>query len=139
MPDHEASAVGWYFGMYPKTATLGTGVFALEKDALSRFRQRVDSDDGDRLRTICETLSSAGFRLSEPELKRAPPPYAADHRNGEHLRRKSLAAWRDFNNPDWLTGPDGVSACIETFRTLNPLNDWLHGLERVSGALGRTQ
>lgn len=138
MPEREASAVGWYFGMYPKTATLGAGVFALEKEGLSRFRQRLDSEDGDALRAICETLSRAGFRLSEPELKRTPPPFPADHQNAEHLRRKSLAAWRDFDNPDWLAGPNAVSACIETFRTLKPLNDWLHGLEPASRTLGRT-
>lgn len=132
MPEREASAVGWYFGMYPKKVTLGAGVFALEKETLSRFRQRLDSEDGDELRAICETLLNAGFRLSEPELKRVPPPFPADHRNADNLRRKSLAAWRDFVDADWLTGPKAVSTCFETFRTLTPLNNWLYGLvERI--------
>ncbi len=131
MPEDSASAAGWYFGMYAKKATLGAGVFALEKERLTRFRQKLHGEKGDTLREICEALLSAGFRLSEPELKRTPPPYPSDHPNAEYLRRKSLAAWFDFDNPKWLTGSHAISRCIETFQTLKPLNDWLSDLDRM--------
>ena len=129
MPIEGASDVGWYFGMYPRTVTLGAGVFALEKRRLTHFRDKLDGKDGDALRDMCEHLADAGFRLSEPELKRVPPPYPSDHPNGEYLRRKSLAAWSDCDDPKWLTGSQAVAKCLETFRTLKPLYDWLSDLD----------
>lgn len=131
MPAHGASMAGWFFGMYPTKATLGAGVFALEKERLTCFRQKLDGEDGDTLRGICDVLLSADFRLSEPELKRTPPPYPSDHPNAEYLRRKSLAAWFDFDNPKWLTGTEAISRCLETFQVLKPLNGWLSDLDRT--------
>lgn len=128
MPHEGSPATGWYFGLYPQRATIGAGMFTFGKKQLPRFRERLDGEDGDELRRICDALVNNGHRLSEPELKRVPPPFSQEHPDAAHLRRKSLAAWRDFDDPAWLAGPMAVAKCMESFKMLKPLNDWLSAL-----------
>ncbi len=114
----------WFFGFEPGHCALGTGVFAFEKQALERFRDRVAAEDGAALEKILGALEKKGIRLSEPDLKRVPSGWPQDHARAHLLRHKGLAAWIDHDEKAAI-GPDLVKSCKADFRRLKPLFDWL--------------
>ena len=65
-------------------------------------------------------LEEQNVRIAEPELKRVPAPYAADHPRAALLRRKGLTAWIDQSDPVIALGPDGPRNCV---RSLTKLQD----------------
>ena len=88
----------WFFGLSPDYLTAGVGTFGFDKPQLEAYRKRIDSPHGDALAASLEDLTNKGARISEPELKRLPKGFDADHRHGPLLRRKSLAVWMDFRS-----------------------------------------
>lgn len=84
----------WFFGLSPEYVTVGGGVMGLAKDRLRAWRDLVELD-GDKFTTELTALADYGFRISEPELKRVPSPFDANHPYGDLLRRKSLTVWAD--------------------------------------------
>lgn len=115
---------GWYLGLEPGYLTAGVGTFTFEKGALDAFRARVAGADGEKLQQLIERLPD-GIRLSEPELKRVPQPYPADHPRAGFLQRKSLAAWIDFADPREACESGFTDRCFDAFVRLKPLFDWL--------------
>ena len=65
------------------------------------------------------------MRRDEPDLKRVPAPYAADHPRGELLRRKGLNVWRDVDDLAIVASPELVDAVVAHFEALDPVNLWL--------------
>ena len=120
-PAAEPRRGGYYFGLEPGKLTVGVGVFGFEPSELERYR-RAAINDGAELARI---LAALGTRVDEPELKRVPAPFAADHPHAQALRRKSLTAWRDLDSLDQLGGPALAGTVLAAFTQLNPLNDWL--------------
>ncbi|WP_159586407.1 DUF2461 domain-containing protein [Chelativorans xinjiangense] len=118
------SQPGWYFGLEPERLTAGTGVFELYKGDLDAFRARVAGKDGERLARLIGQLP-ADVRVSKPELKRVPQPYAADHPRADLLRRKSLTGWMDFANPREACESRFMDRCLAAFIGLKPVFDWL--------------
>lgn len=115
-------APGWFFGVAPDYVTAGCGVMAFDKAQLAGFRARVDAD-GAAIAALLDGLTSEGYRLDPPELKRVPPPFPKDHAHGELLRRKSLALWRDVSGPGDPTG-----RIMTAFRELKPVFDLIRTL-----------
>lgn len=117
-----AGGVGaYFFGIDLDRTVAGGGAMGLEKDHLTAYRSRVDGAKGADLVRCLRDLDSQGFTIGEPELKRVPPPFAADHPRGEMLRRKSLSLWRpipaeSINLRNSLKGG---------FAALLPLQQWL--------------
>jgi len=118
----------WMWGLSPDYFTIGCGVFAFDKDALERFRGLVAGKGGAALARTLADLAGGGVRIGEPELKRVPAGYAADHPRGDLLRRKGLTAWIDFAGPDQALGPGMTARCLDGFRRLKPVFDGLQGL-----------
>lgn len=114
----------WFFGFEPGHCALGTGVFAFEKQALERFRDRVAGEDGAALEKILKALGKKGIRLSEADLKRVPSGWPQDHARAGLLRHKGLAAWIDREDRAAI-GPGLVKSCRSDFKRLKPLFDWL--------------
>lgn len=116
---------GWYFGLEPDLLTAGVGIFELAGADLDAFRARVADKDGERLARLIEDFPGS-VRLSSPELKRVPQPYAADHPHAELLRRKSLSGWVDFANPREACEHGFVDRCLDAFALMKPLFNWLN-------------
>jgi uncharacterized protein (TIGR02453 family) len=119
-------ACGFFFGLEPDKAQLGGGAFEFPGAQLDRYRAAVaDPAEGAALASLAQGLEAAGFRLSEPELKRVPAPYPADHPRGELLRRKGLTAWRDVSPRDVVESPALVDEMLGAFKAIAPLNAWV--------------
>ncbi len=70
-------------------------------------------------------MKAAGVRVSEPELKRPPKGFDADHPRLDLLRRKSLTIWIDEPDPRRIEKPGLVAHCIDQFQRFAPVMDWL--------------
>lgn len=80
----------YFFGINTTRAFVGAGMMGFEKDLLDDWRKMVDLD-GDRIGGLVAGLQSDGFaHWQQPELKRVPKPWTADHPLADLLRRKSL-------------------------------------------------
>jgi uncharacterized protein (TIGR02453 family) len=114
---------GFYFGIDPEMLTLGVGAFDFGPGDLDRYRKAVadDSWDGD----LAEMLARLDGRQFEPDLKRTPAPYRADHPRAELLKRKGLNVWRDLAEPALAGSPDLVDAVVTHFEALDCINVWL--------------
>lgn len=124
-PESPKDAPGWFFGLEPDRLVLGAGVFGFEKATLEKYRDRVAGPDGEELATLLAKLQSVAITLDEPALKRVPPGYAADHPRADLLRRKGLAAWRDFGDTKIATSPNLIDDCLFAYSEFKPLVDWL--------------
>ena len=119
----------WFFGYEPGQLTVGAGMIGFEKNALEKYRERVDTV-GKELVSILDSLEDDGFRLDDVELKRVPKPFAQDHAYAALLKRKGMTAWYDFADPAVVCNPALVRQCIERFAQLQPLFNWLLALEQ---------
>jgi uncharacterized protein (TIGR02453 family) len=105
------------------------GRWHLEPDEVRLFRTRVaDARAGARLTEILATLTTAGYRISEPELQRVPSGFDAEHPRADLLRSKRLTAARSFGSPSWLPTSRTAAEVTKAWRTMAPLLDWLDEL-----------
>lgn len=107
-----------FFGIGLDYVSVGGGIMGFDKSALTDWRAGVDGPLGAELSEAVQALTSAGFRLSDPELKRVPAPYDKDHARGDLLRRKSLTLWNDLSEPQFAAPTKAIS---ETLNKLRPL------------------
>jgi len=117
-------APGLFFGISPDYVTLGGGVMGFAGASLDRWRKMLDTADGEALASDLTQLADKGYTLRDPDLKRVPAPYAADHPRADLLRRKGLVAWRELPPADWP-------------RPLACLTDAARDLSRLLQLLGR--
>ncbi|MFY0597620.1 MAG: TIGR02453 family protein [Cognatishimia sp.] len=115
--------VGFFFGIGLDYLSIGGGFMGFEKDTLTSWRLTVDGPLGQDIADVTASLTQQGMRISEPELKRVPAPYDREHTRAELLRRKSMSAWRDF---DQIEQP--LSTLAEVFSDLKPLINMLGSL-----------
>lgn len=120
-----SSKPGWFFSLEPDHVVLGVGVFQYDKAALDEWRARVAGDDGAGLEKMLDKLVRDGFRMNEPDLKRVPSSYPPDHPRAEFLRRKGLNVWYDFADASPALGGSAASTCLNNFRKMKPVFDWL--------------
>jgi uncharacterized protein (TIGR02453 family) len=114
---------GFYVGLEPETLTLGVGAFDFGPADLERYRRAVAGDaDGEELAGILGRIEA---KPGEPDLKRVPAPYPADHPRGDLLRRKGLNVWQDLNDDALIASPELADAVMGVFEGLDPVNLWL--------------
>jgi hypothetical protein len=77
------------------------------------------------LHAIADALSAAKLSLSGETLLRAPRGVDPEHPRIELLRRKGVAAGRDFGAPAWLGTKRCVTEVAKVWRQVAPLNAWL--------------
>jgi len=85
----------FFFGVSPDYVTVGGGLMGFNKAVLDDWRKMVDLD-GDRIGGIVAALADKGFVMDDPDLKRVPQPYPADHPHADLLRRKGMVARRSL-------------------------------------------
>ena len=117
----EEASPGWFLGIAPDYMQTGAGVMEFRGAALTAYRDAVAGEDGARLAEIVADLERQGCRVGEPELKRVPSPFPADHPHAALLRRKGLVVWRDLD--DRLAAMDGnlVKTTLADFEICHPL------------------
>ncbi|HEX7946350.1 MAG TPA: DUF2461 domain-containing protein [Phenylobacterium sp.] len=113
----------FYFGLEADRLTLGVGAFDFGPADLEKYRRAVAGDsDGEELVQI---LSKMEAKPGEPDLKRVPAPYPADHPRGDLLRRKGLNVWQDLYDAELIASPDLVDEVMAVFEQQDPVNLWL--------------
>jgi uncharacterized protein (TIGR02453 family) len=104
-----------------------TGFYGMATDQILRMRAAIhDETTGPALASIVSKLIKSGYTIGEPALKRVPPGFDKEHPRGELLRFKSMVAYKNFGQPDWLATPRAADHIVKTWRAGAALNEWLH-------------
>ena len=117
--------LGFFFGIGLEYISVGAGLMSFDKETLISWRAAIDGPLGADFQSQIDDLTGQGFRIADPELKRVPAPYDKEHPRGELLKRKSLAAWKDFEESE-MTAPTATLA--QVFKDVDPLVKMLSGL-----------
>jgi len=115
---------GWLLRIDPAGVQIMTGLHALDADGIARYRAAVDRD-GDSLEAVIATGCAAGAAMiafGDTTLKRVPKPYAADHPQGDLLRRKQIALGLTLSENALADGL--MPAMIRSVETLLPFWRW---------------
>jgi uncharacterized protein (TIGR02453 family) len=107
---------------------VGAGYHAMAPDQLDRYRIAVADDDHARdLRNVITDLTGAGIEVrSRDSLTSAPRGYPKDHPQVELLRKKDIAAWKEWPaTVGWVHTADAKVHVVEVLRAARPLIDWL--------------
>lgn len=128
MPQQKESAPAWFFGLSPEQLTIGTGMFAFEKQQLDVFRRRINGSDGAALAKTLAMLTKKGARLSDPDLKKVPSGFDKDHPRETLLRHKGLAVWLDHSDVSKVLGAKTVPTSMKGFKQLKPVFEWLNDM-----------
>jgi uncharacterized protein (TIGR02453 family) len=111
----------WMVGLDPDGLALGVGIFAFTPAQLDRWRALCAGAEGAFVAGLLDRLEEQTVRIAEPELKRVPAPYAADHPRAALLRRKGLTAWIDHCDAEIAYGPDGPRNCAQVLAKLQEI------------------
>ena len=122
---HSADApLWWMVGLQIDTLVIGYGCFGFEKSRLDVWRETVAGAAGAALDDLLTGMQAQGLRISAPELKRVPAPFAADHPRGALLRHKSLAVWNDHLPQSAAFGDDAPARLARELTAFDPLHRW---------------
>ena len=124
-PDTGGTPPAWMFGIDPDGVTIGVGIMQFEKPQLESYRNLVAGASGEALQATLDSLEPLGVRCSEPELKRVPRGFDAEHPRAEHLRRKGLVVWSDLGKPRQGLGRSGIERSMSRYEKLLPVFEWL--------------
>ncbi|MCU1352406.1 MAG: hypothetical protein JWM05_1615, partial [Acidimicrobiales bacterium] len=107
---------------------VGSGLFHLAPDQLTRFRGAIVTDrlgaDLEHLLTECSARAETEL-ISHDALKTAPRGYPKDHPRIALLRMKGLAVWRAFPVKPWLGTAKAKSHVVSVLEAARPVNSWL--------------
>jgi uncharacterized protein (TIGR02453 family) len=115
-------AGGYYVELSLDGLLVAAGLHHPASDQLERYRAAID--DGRRAAAFeraVKTAVAAGLELADPELKRAPRGYPADHPRIDRLRLKELTVYRRHPLEPWLHEPgadERIRAELEGARSL---------------------
>jgi len=131
----KGSTAGYWVRLEPAAVWVGGGNGMLTDEQLARYRTAVDDGvHGRWLAEILGDLTSAGFELGEPRLKRVPAGFSAQHPRAELLRFTELHALEKASPPpDEVFSPKFVDWCMQRFGQVKPLVDWL--AEQLGGIM----
>lgn len=101
------------------------GQYTMPKAILERYRDAVAAQmSGGRLESILASLPEDVVVIPDPEYKRVPRGFPADHPRETHLRRKGLGISKTV--PEGLLVSEGlVDFCLAHAENAAPLMDWL--------------
>jgi uncharacterized protein (TIGR02453 family) len=116
---------GYYVELSLDGLLVAGGLYHPAPDQLDRMRKAVaDGRKGTALARAIETAEQAGLALNEPDLKRAPRGYPADHPRLDLLRRKRLTVARRHDLRGWLHKPEAGRRIREGLAAAQPLVSW---------------
>jgi uncharacterized protein (TIGR02453 family) len=129
--DHEerAHGNGGYFHFQPGEMYVGGGMWHMERETLSRFRQAV-LEDPDRVRAALEEprfVATFGDARGHEELRRVPPGFPADHPLAHMLRWKDVVFGHRLADADVLS-PDLPVRLADAYAAATPVFRFLAAL-----------
>jgi len=118
------STPSMFLRIAPSQVVVGAGVHDFGA-AAPAYRAAVDdSRRGPALAKVLVSVPGA-YSASEPELKRVPRGFAAEHPRADLLKRKGLTVTLEQRPPDELGSAAFVAWCIGHYRALLPLHRWM--------------
>lgn len=118
---------GYYVHLEPGNSAMGGGVYMPDAARLLKIRRALDAD-ADALRAILKKTAfkkTFGGLDDDDMLKTAPKGFPADHPALDLLRHKHFTATVGLTDAE-IVAPEFSKRVVQTFRTLQPLNDWLN-------------
>ncbi|MFT7622180.1 MAG: hypothetical protein ACI9WU_001348 [Myxococcota bacterium] len=122
---------GCYFRLTTEGVIVGAGMHGFDKNHLTRYRDAAAGPDAGVLAKLVATTESKGYHVGGVGLKTVPRGYPADHPHADLLRHKALFADVETDHPDCLGRADFLDWCIEHWRGVHPLVQWLE--DNVNG------
>ena len=117
---------GFYFELSLDGLLVGGGLHHPAPDQLDRFRAAIaDGRRAGGFEKAVKNVESAGLRMIEPSLKRAPKGYSPDHPRIERLRMKELTAFRRHELGPWLHTAKCDARIKSELEATRPLVRWL--------------
>lgn len=119
-------AGGAYVDLSLDGLLVGAGLYDPAPDQVERWRAAVD--DGRRAGALTRALraaQAAGLAPGDPELKRAPRGWPADHPRIELLRRRRFAVFARHPLEPWLHAPEAGDRIRGQLDAARPLLRWL--------------
>jgi uncharacterized protein (TIGR02453 family) len=120
------AAGGFYFDLSLDGLLVAGGLYRPAPDQLERFRAAIADDR--KARGFERGLAAAergGLTATEPELKRAPRGYAADHPRVDRLRMKRVVVSCRHPLEPWLHEPTCDEIVRAELLAARPLVKWL--------------
>ncbi|MFL5885430.1 MAG: DUF2461 family protein [Thermoleophilaceae bacterium] len=132
LKEHIAVAIGYggAGGFYVELSLDGllvaAGLHAPAPDQIDRLRRGIDGPRTSAALTRALRVADAGgLALNDPDLKRAPRGYPADHPRVELLRRRRLTVARLHPLRPWLHRPEAGRRIREGLDAAAPVVRWL--------------
>ncbi|UDY34854.1 DUF2461 domain-containing protein [Dermatobacter hominis] len=118
---------GWYVQLMADGLFAGGGIYMPDREQLARLRAAIADDrTGAELVDVVAGLEADGVELMrDGALRTAPRGWPADHPRIELLRLVHLAGGRRFPVRRWLHTAAARDRVVETWRSLQPLVDWI--------------
>ena len=88
----------------------------------------MDDENGAELSRVIDTMVSKGYAVKGKHYKRVPHSYDKDHPRADLLLHNSLYISYTAPLPKEISSPDLVEHCINEFKKMQPLNEWLKAL-----------
>lgn len=121
-----APGTGYYLQIDASGLMAAGGFYAASPAQLARLRATIDDDArGPELEALVADVRAAGLEVGGDRLKTQPRGYPADHPRIDLLRHRSLTASISFGSPEWLKTPAALDHVRSSWRTLDPLVEWL--------------
>jgi uncharacterized protein (TIGR02453 family) len=117
---------GGYVALDAAGLTAAGGRYMMDAAQLARYRAAVADDaSGKKVVALVEALREKGYDLSDPELKRVPPPFGQDHPRGDLLRLKQVIYWRRWDAGRWIATTEALDRVREAWRDGAGLSAWV--------------
>jgi len=116
---------GGYVALDASGLTAAGGRYLMDTAQLARYRAAVAAESsGRKVVGLVEALRDKGYDISQPGLKRVPPPFAQDHPRGALLRLKQLIYWRRWDAGPWIATTVALERVREAWHDGAALNAW---------------
>lgn len=118
---------GYMLRIRPDIVHIAVGVFGLADATLTRYRDAIVGDAGEELESRIANAKKQlrGGKLSDPQRKRVPRGYNADHPRSHFLLSDGLHLSVEPKTPASVTSGRFVDFVMDRFTKLAPVHDWL--------------
>ena len=121
-----ATAGSYYVQVGADGLLAAAGYYQMAPDQVIRYRAAVDDERrGDDLTKRVAAVSADGITIAGETLKTRPRGVDPEHPRLELMRHKSLYGWRRWEPDDVLHEAEAAHRVAATWRSLQPLNEWL--------------
>ena len=100
---------------------------AFSKDTLNLWRERISADSTGSVlhKQINEHIKAYGSRLAEPQLKKVPSPFPAEHERSQLLRCKNFQLRFSETTPSQICSSEFSDWCFEKLNSFKGIHQWL--------------